>query len=45
MRYYTINKNGKIKFDRAATFINNNEWYLPLILILSTILVGIVEAM
>lgn len=42
-KYYEI-KNGKIKYDKLTTFINNNEWTLVLVVILSLLVVGIVEA-
>lgn len=35
--------NGKI--DRFTTYINNNEWAMPVWFILSVILCGIVEGM
>lgn len=39
--YY--NEHGKI--DKFATFINNNEWALPVFFILSVLAVGFVEGM
>lgn len=39
--YY--NEHGKI--DKFATFINNNEWALPVFVILSIIVMGFVEGM
>lgn len=43
-KYYEI-KNGKIKYDRLTTFINNNEWTLILVVVLSLLVVGIIEAL
>lgn len=39
--YYDAN--GKI--DKFATYINNNDWVMPVWFILSVILIGIVEGM
>lgn len=37
------NEHGKI--DKFATYINNHEWVMPVWVIISTILVGIVEGL
>lgn len=39
MRIY--DGNGKI--DRFATFINKQEWVIPVVVVLSIVIVGIVE--
>lgn len=39
MRIY--DENGKI--DKFATFINNHEWVIPVVVVLSVVIVGIVE--
>lgn len=41
-KYYEI-KNGKVKYDKFTTFINNNEWTLTVLFIISLLIVGIVE--
>ena len=45
MKYYTLNKNGKIKIDRFATYINNHDWVMPVVFIVLVILTGIVEGL
>ena len=39
MRIY--DENGKI--DKFATFINNHEWIIPVVVVLCVVIVGIVE--
>ena len=41
--YYKINELGQIKKDRLSTFINNNNWVMPLMVIILTLLGGLVE--
>lgn len=39
--YY--NENGEI--DKFATYINNHDWCLPVMFILSVLVIGLVEGM
>jgi len=41
MRYY--NEKGQI--DKFATYINNNDWVMPVVFTVLVILTGIVEGM
>lgn len=36
-------ENGKV--DKFATYINNHDWVIPVIVVVSVILVGLIEGM
>lgn len=37
--------NGKGEIDKFATYINNQDWCLPVMFILSVLVMGLVEGM
>lgn len=45
MRYYKINKQGRIELDKFTTYINNHDWVMPVVFTVLIILTGIVEGL
>lgn len=45
MKKQVIYYNERGQVDKFATYINNHDWCLPVIVILGIILIGIVEGM
>lgn len=45
MRYYKINKYGRIELDKFTTYINNYNWVMPVVFTVLVILTGIVEGL
>ena len=45
MKKQVIYYNEKGQVDRFATYINNHDWVMPVVVILGIILTGIIEGM